>query len=70
MITVLLSTLRGAEYLFWYLATNLAVSIAFIALRGTWREIGRGMLIAWLSMPVGLIVIVGGFALGHVIVGG
>jgi hypothetical protein len=69
MIVVILSMLNGAQYFVSYLAINLAVSIVFIALRGIWGEIGCGMLIAWLSIPVGLFVMVGGFALGHVIVG-
>lgn len=69
-ILVLLSGLIGAEYLLLYLVVNAAISIVFIALRGTWGEIGRGMLIAWLSIPVGLIVIMGGIVLGHVLVGG
>lgn len=66
---VLLSSFGGAQYLLFYLVADIIVSLLFVAYGGILREIGRGMVIAWLSLPIGMVVIAGGFAVGHAIVG-
>ncbi len=57
---------RYAFYLPFFLI-DLVLSIVLIVLPNTFGQIGRGMLIAWLSVPASVVLFVSGFAIANAI---
>ena len=62
-----IGTFRRAEFYLPFFLVNLVVSVALTVSPGTFGQLGRGMLIAWLSVPASLIIFISGFAIANAI---
>jgi hypothetical protein len=54
----------GHQYYLPLLLLDLVISYLLKLRRGTYAQVGRGMLIGWLSAPLSLVVFVGVFSIG------
>ena len=57
----------GYQYYLPFFVTDLLVSVLLVYRSGLWGQVGRGMLIGWLSVPVSLVVFIAAFSAGKAI---
>ncbi|MCV7208844.1 hypothetical protein [Mycolicibacterium canariasense] len=57
----------GYQYYLPLLTLDLVISYVLTLRRGTYAQVGRGMLIGWLSAPLSLVIFIGVFSIGKAI---